>query len=134
MNNGSQVKIMNINLESEIRSVRRMNRLLMAGMGVLALLAAIAWRTPADTVSAKRFEVVDDAGKVWVTLEKGRIQLSNARGDSKVQLTSDESNGNLTLTGSGKKRISIFMLDEMPLVALYDSQDRMVASLPAVEK
>jgi hypothetical protein len=123
-----------MNFENEIRRVRRANRVLLCLAAVTAALTLVAWRAPADTVTAKRFEVVDDSGKVWVSLEKGKIQLNNAAGNSKVLITSDENNGNLTLSGAGKKRISIFMTDDMPLVALYDSQDRMIATVPKMEK
>ena len=119
----------------ELQRIRLMNRILLSLLAVSGAVATIAWRSPSpDVVKAKRFEVVDDSGKVWATLEKGRVQLSNGAGDSKVLIAADENNGNLTLSGTGKKRISIFMADQIPIVALSDTENRMIASLPKMEK
>lgn len=126
---------MNNESRDDLQRIKRTNRFLLALVAACGAFASIAWRSPApDTVRAKRFEVIDDSGKVWATLEKGKIQLNNGAGDSKVLIAADEDNGNLTLSGTGKKRISIFMTDQMPLVALYDSENKMIASLPKVEQ
>ena len=126
---------METNTGKEVATVQIANRMLLAVVVVLVAVLISGWKaSDPDVVRAKRFEVIDDSGKVWGTLEKGKLQLCNSVGTVKATLTSDENNGNLTLSGAEKKRLSVFMADEMPLLAVYDSKGQLIATVPAVSK
>jgi hypothetical protein len=122
-------------LEQQVARMQRRQRALMVCFGLMGLFLLVAWRfPPADVVQAKRFEALDDAGKVRVRIEPGRLVLLNKEGKEKALLTADENNGNLTLSGKEKMRLSVFMSEETPVVVLYNPKGEPVAGLSSSGK
>lgn len=122
--------------ETRIRTLERRVTVLSQALVALACLAAffslVAWRTQSpQVVRATKFEVTDANGKVRARVEAGKISLLNPSGLEKAVITADDANGNLTLSGGGQKRISMFMSDSIPLIVLYNEKGEPIASLPA---
>ena len=118
-------------LESQVAGLRRANRFLIL-LPCLAVL--LAFQSPSQTVRAQKIEVTDAEGRVRARIEPGKIALLNASGQEKATVTADANNGNMTLSGDGQKRVSMFMSDKIPLIVLYNTDGEPVASLPAAIK
>ena len=84
-------------LENQVCRQRRWNIALGAVVVVGGLMAATGVRSVPDVIQAKKFEVVNDEGKVIASLSAnmggGMLSVSNKDGEVVVGLGSDEVNG-----------------------------------------
>ena len=99
---------------NELRNqVRTLKRMLFGVFGVVVvggLLAATSLQSVPDVIQAKKFQVVNDAGKVVVVMEPvlhqgthyGFVTTANSKGQTLVQLSATTGGEGAVVTQNGK--------------------------------
>src|SRR5438067_3464825 len=81
-------------LESNVRFYKQIIIGLIAVIGVVAFMSFTKKATVEDVVKAKEFQVVDDYGRVYLSLKKdqgaGQVDLFNSSGTKLLTLTSSD--------------------------------------------
>ncbi len=99
-------------LEREVRRARRMTVLLLIALA--ALVGYGAGETVPEVVRAKRFELVDGAGRPLVALRStsqgGAIGVFSRSGNLAAVLTADETGGGLLNVASGRGGNGVLVL------------------------
>ena len=94
-------------LRNQVRSLKRMLFVVFGGVIAGGLLAATGLQTVPDVITAKKFEVVDAAGKVVISLssnkEGGLLHINDEQGQHVVAIESLGTGGTLHLKDSKLK-------------------------------
>ena len=101
-------------LEIQVRTLKRMLFGVFGLVVVGGLLAATTLQSVPDVIQAKKFEVVNDEGKVVVVMKPvlhqgthyGFVTTANSKGGTLVRLTSDNKGEGAVLTQDGKGQIT----------------------------
>lgn len=122
-------------LERRVRTLERRNSLLMALVALLVAGTLLAARTPAqvaDTIQARRIQLVDAEGRIRIDLrhdeeETGMFILDDA-GDTRVGAAQfAHGGGGYALHGPGGRGAAVLYLKDEGSLTMYDADGAVAA-------